>query len=883
MAEIPRLPRYKDTLSNFTLELRAILGLTQQEIADYFFLHRSRVAHYESYKAKDKPNIGYLAGLVLLIADNIEGTLDTQEILLRETNKAINRNYRPGGFRDWQDLCQTAKMYRDEQKTRQAKKIQPKVSKSDQMAAHWKTIVERVLGAPMYTKLIGVDKHLDRLTNILIKSDTIWLISVEGLGGLGKTVLADKLVRQPELNRRFHRLVWISAKQYEFLPHTGLWPVNRPTLNIETLADTLLEQLDDSLPLSLEPQQKQEVLGRLVHERPYLIVVDNLETIVDYQALLPELRKLVNPSKILITSRYRLPNYPDLFCIRLSELKQEDAVHLIRHEAQLQEPTILANASDAHLKRIYTLVGGNPLALRLVVGQLTVLSLSEVVENLSALQDKDVDEFYSFIYQQTWQLLDPNSQRLLIMMPLAQDSTTDHFAVLSQLRRSHLNQALRQLTQFSLIDVGGSPEERRYRIHHLTETFLLKETTQWEIISLSDEKEQRKLFTGGIVHNIQYWQEWLKKNDANTDALDREREIILRAISFGLRCKEIWSSVYQLILAFSPYMERRGYWDTWCRILNKASEAASQVGDTPSEANLLVILALMLQRQSRFSEAIIYYRRGISKARQSEEYFAEARAYTNLGFLYIVKGCYWRAEILCLHALGIFESIRNDFGHSRTENHLGLLYIRQQRWDCAEQHLERACNIWRSTGDQHGLMRGYINFSALYNTVGQPNVALTYLRKALDMAEAAGDESSIGTISMNTGFAHYLRGELSKAMSYSRQAETIFERLSDLTELARVQNNLGVIYQHAGKWHEAISCMEASLELWRKLRNRIEETEVLLEMVDCALAFGELDQASVRLRELEHLIGDDKNHVQYSEFQRLFAEYRRSLNRQNPE
>jgi len=39
-------------------------------------------------------------------------------------------------------------------------------------------------------------------------------------------------------------------------------------------------------------------------------VVDNLETAADYRALIPDLQSLVNPTKILLTSRHSLHDYP---------------------------------------------------------------------------------------------------------------------------------------------------------------------------------------------------------------------------------------------------------------------------------------------------------------------------------------------------------------------------------------------------------------------------------------------------------------------------------------------------------------------------------------------------------------------------------------------
>jgi hypothetical protein len=87
---------------------------------------------------------------------------------------------------------------------------------------------------------------------------------------------------------------------------------------------------------------------------------------------------------------------------------------------------------------------------------------------------------YTHIYWQAWHALDPASRQLFLIMPLAQDGTLSQLTTLSELEIAELNQALAQLTTLSLIEARGDIEQRRYRIHRLTETFLLNEVVKWQ-------------------------------------------------------------------------------------------------------------------------------------------------------------------------------------------------------------------------------------------------------------------------------------------------------------------------------------------------------------------------------------------------------------------
>ncbi|MFN8458783.1 MAG: NB-ARC domain-containing protein [Anaerolineae bacterium] len=340
--------------------------------------------------------------------------------------------------------------------------------------------LEKQWRLPPESTLFGQGEPLRSLLSNIVAIGSPWILSIEGPGGIGKTALANTLVRRPELLGRFEEIAWVSAKQQEFLPGGGLASIDRPALIPEALVNTLLEQLAPTVPRNQPPLEQKFILEQLLKQTPYLIVIDNLETVVDYQTLLPELRYWANPSKFILTSRYSLQAQPDIFCASLTELSPADTFHLIRFEANTRGLMMIANAGEADLRRIYEVVGGNPLALKLVIGQLFVLPLTQVLDNLKEARGQVIDELYTYIYWQAWHLLDQASQHTLLVMPIAQDGPFAQLLALTQLDIEKLSQALQQLVTLSLIQVVGDLEDRRYTIHRLTETFLLREVIKWQ-------------------------------------------------------------------------------------------------------------------------------------------------------------------------------------------------------------------------------------------------------------------------------------------------------------------------------------------------------------------------------------------------------------------
>jgi predicted transcriptional regulator len=335
------------------------------------------------------------------------------------------------------------------------------------------------LELPTYTGLIAVDEHVARLEEILTDGQQPWLVSLEGMGGIGKTSLADATVRSLIEQGRINGVAWVTARQSAFSFSTGIREVDRPTLSVEALAEGLVNQLmpDESIP----PHRILPVLQEFLKDNPHVIVIDNLETVADVEALLATLRMLTDPTKFLLTSRASLFAEPDVFTFSVPQLSKDNAVRLLRQEAAQRNLARLQNASDEDLHSIYTTVGGNPLALRLVAGQTHVHTLETVLESLHFAHGRKIEELYTYIYREAWDQLDEMTRHVFLAMPLV----TSYGAPLAQLSEvtglsaNDIVEALEILVRLNLVDSSDQGDEQRFTIHSLTRTFLHEQVLAW--------------------------------------------------------------------------------------------------------------------------------------------------------------------------------------------------------------------------------------------------------------------------------------------------------------------------------------------------------------------------------------------------------------------
>lgn len=374
------------------------------------------------------------------------------------------------------NISESSLYYRQRQAVAQLTEILNKLE--NQASSDWQERILSRLPLRSYTELVGIDEVRQRLLDALFDQQAHFIIAIEGLGGLGKTALTDRITRDLTQSTRFDDIAWVTAKQTH-LSSLGRLQVEstRPALTFPMLVDQLAAQFD--LPQSETDLhlQRQRLIKQHLQEQQCLIVIDNLETVADYHSLLPELRKWQEPSKFIITSRLRLLDEPGIFSLAMEELPVASAFDLIRLEAQRTGFATLAAANDEELQQIYDVVGGNPLALKLITGQLRFHSLDRVLDRFGAGREAASQEgLFDYIYREIWENLRDNSKTALLALTQAGESgfTFEHLTNISGLDESTSNAALEELVLLSLVDLGGNLSERRYRLHRLTEVFLLR-------------------------------------------------------------------------------------------------------------------------------------------------------------------------------------------------------------------------------------------------------------------------------------------------------------------------------------------------------------------------------------------------------------------------
>lgn len=659
------------------------------------------------------------------------------------------------------------------------------------------------LPPPDYTRLFGVEGLLARLLARLEAPDDHWLVSLEGMGGLGKTALAREAAGRLAETGRFASVAWETAKQ-EFYTWHRLETSPRPALTFEQLLDAIADQLGGEGPGPLPLAAKRERVRALLRDRPCLVVVDNLETAVDAETLPGQLWELARPSKFLFTSRYRLPPCPGLSALPVDELAEPDALALLRYEGQQRGLLEVAQADNEALRPILAVTGGNPLALKLVVGQLVSLPLSRVLAELKTVQP-ETDPFYQYLYRRSWDLLSAPARHLLLCMTLlpAGGGEWEDLAALTGLSDKDLTTAITGLIAHSLLQAGGL--EKAYTIHPLTHSFI------------ANQAMKQAGFAANILRAGEYYLTYARRHADDWAALGRRRDHLLQAMQL---CAGLGPEGQRIVIEggrlLNSYMVRHGYLATWLPYLDLALQAAADLGDEAAQADLWNCMGVLRGSQGDLDAALALHRRAAEAFRRLGDDLNLARSLRWQGNVHYARpdrpaalACYQQARDLLVPLDELLEL-------SRVYNNLANVYFNEGNWAQALACYEQALALLDPERGRQHVTTLLDNIGLLRWEMGFWRQAVADLMRALPLQQAAGDRVGQANTHHYLCLAYADLEEWEQALAHGRRALVLRQELGLAEGLADLYTDLATLYLRLGDEQEARSYLKLAEPLWHQ-------------------------------------------------------------------
>jgi nucleoside phosphorylase/DNA polymerase III delta prime subunit len=303
-------------------------------------------------------------------------------------------------------------------------------------------------------EVFGREELVEEVLNRLKNPQEAPILCLGGVAGYGKTEAATCVARDAIAQSVVEDVVWVYVRESE-LSDTFITANNSNEL-------FQWQELLYELSTKLDCTADRESVQKRLRQRKWLVVLDNAET-SDLYDILSKLVKMLDPSRVLLTSRVTTPiQYVSVLdCPGLSEFWSRQ---LLLDEAKDKQIPALLHASEPQMSRLYELSCGAPLALHFIVGQVKDDEALDPVLDALEQADGQVEVFYRFTLETAWQRMSETSKRFLCYMGRANAGVTlDELQGVLQVTLTEGKEARNQLRRWSMILPGTG--NQRYDLH----------------------------------------------------------------------------------------------------------------------------------------------------------------------------------------------------------------------------------------------------------------------------------------------------------------------------------------------------------------------------------------------------------------------------------
>jgi predicted ATPase/class 3 adenylate cyclase/Tfp pilus assembly protein PilF len=718
------------------------------------------------------------------------------------------------------------------------------------------------------TALIGREKELDHLSNLLARND-VRLVTLTGPGGTGKTRLA----------------LQAAAGQIEafddgvfFVP---LAPVTDPDLVLSVIAHTL----------GVRETGRQALLESVkfyLRDKRLLLILDNFEQVTPASAVITELLTTAPGLKVLVTSRnllhlsgefdfpvptLTLPNIKRL--PTLEQLTQYEAVRLFIDRAVALKPDFEVNNQNAPaVAEICYRLDGLPLAIELAAARIRLLPpqamLSRLANRLKLLTGGAVDrpsrqQTLRGAIEWSHDLLTA-SERILFrrLSVFVGGSTLEAIEAVcggadaeldaldgtqSLIDKSLLKQEETQVGEPRFTMLETIREYAQERLAQSGEQDAVQREHALYYVTLAEEAEPE--LRG--PHQV----EWLERLEMEHDNFRAS----LRWAGEGGSERDETEIALRLAAALGRFWFAHGHLSEGRRELEAALASAkskvqgSKFQDDPNFEPETLNLELTRARALYMAGRLAMIQGDVTSARplyeESRDLFTKAgdrqglaNAVNDLGNVSGLQGDYVTKRALHEQSLAIFRKIGDRSGIAGSLLQLGNLLLVEGDHAAARAHVEESMAMLRQLGDVRGIAMSLFFLGNTDLDLGDYAAARNRYDEGLKLFREIGDKWTEATLLVNMGNAVCAQGDLQSAEQLFEESLETFRVLGARQGMADALTGLASIAQQQGRYDQATSLFQESLAIYKELGTKLSIIESFERLAQVASRRGQVQLAA---------------------------------------
>ena len=688
------------------------------------------------------------------------------------------------------------------------------------------------------TPCLGRERELTQIA-VLLADPACQLVTLTGLGGVGKTHLA-----------------LTAALQSQTFPD-GAWFIGLASL---PSAELVASAVADALGFALEPGG--DILTRLgvaLRERRLLLVLDNAEHLLPgFADLAARLLRFAPGLKLLVTSRERL-RLQNEHVVELSglasppddeddQLEGYSAAALLQQQvARVRRDTSLTDADRQAVIRICRTLDGLPLALVLAASWARLLSFPAIAEQLAqdldpgGLAPRDLPARHQSlraVFAHSWDLLDAKPRQALAALSVFHGPFS---ADVARVVAGTSLLVLAMLQDASLVEWAG---DGHYALHPLVRHFA------WERLE-QDVELHRLVGARHAAHVARVLRELgVFPSAATPQALTTDG-----VNSADIRAAWVWAVNQHNLEVLDDLLDglvRRFVHQGWLRegvaVLDLALRVLGGIEQPPTAVHRLLRRLQLAQahgyrRLSLPEQAERRLLQVLTSARAEDDLRACADSLHGLGAVAWARGAYRQARGYVDEAVRLYDMLGERASAVLEQSTLVALMA-----DCGEYEAARVLGAQileeaPGYGDPVLLGIAALRMSLVEYALGDYPAAAARLRTLLAMAGAA--EQLYMTVHLRSllGLVLTAQGVYGEAEELLQTAVAQARELNYPFGLGLALNHLGAARCRQGAHRSAQPLLQEALALCEVMGNRTGVVHALLHLGAVSVAGGDLVRA----------------------------------------
>ena len=597
------------------------------------------------------------------------------------------------------------------------------------------------------------------------------IVSIEGIGGIGKTEFVIKCIDNC-LGR--DKIIWYECTK---------------TSNI----DSLIENAGFSYFLENTPKNDREkYLGfiDLLERENKILILDNYQDIEFdiFREFIEYANKHMHHSNIILISREHM-NYMFLHPsshLKINGLDKEIAVKYTKSlisEFYSKHKTI----TDIELEELCKKLEGHPLAIKL--GLHLILYYGENLNDITQkiMETKDTgEELSKKLLEKVYYLNENEEEKLFLLKFSIFREKVEKDSLQQILEMENFDNVRNSLIKRLLI----SYSDGFYRTHPLIREFCYSNI----------DRAQKKLLHSKAAAF------YMKEIEGNTE-ITKEDNIfyhILEAEDYELAKERVVEKGEKFI--------RLGYTKLLKNIIGELKE------NDIVENRFEFFLGSIEEIEGNWDKSIQYFRKVYEKEEVDNE--IKVDSIIKYGQILHRKCDYKEALDFYGKALEISQYINYEKGIALSINNMGVLFDNKGEWDKALEKYGESLSISKKVGDKSGIALCLNNIGGVLSGKGEAGKALEKYEESLRISKDLGDKSGIALCLNNIGRVFSGKGEVDKALEKYEESLTINKDLGDKSGIAACLNNIGVVFSKKGELDKAFEKHEESLAIRKELGDR---------------------------------------------------------------